>query len=103
MKIIYLKDAPLGKAGDIADVTDIEGNVLVHLGFADVVPIEGFVKFHSIASNSQPVLLLNLNGTPVVSDFGDLVPENLVINSEIQPDKPVPKARIGKKSAQKGE
>lgn len=103
MKIKYLKDAPLGKTGDIADVTDIEGNVLVHLGFAAVVYADESIEFQSVALINTPVLLLNLNGTPVVSDFGDLVPENLVINSEIQPDKPVPKARIGKKSAQKGE
>lgn len=103
MKIKYLKDAPLGKTGDIADVTDIEGNVLVHLGFAAVVHADESIEFQSVALISPPVLLLNLNGTPVVSDFGDLVPENSIINPEKQPEQPAPKARNRDKSAKKGE
>ena len=34
MQIKYLKDAPLGKAGDIAKVTTTEANVLIRLGIA---------------------------------------------------------------------
>ncbi len=34
MKIRYLKDAPQGKVGDVADVEDMAANVLIHLGFA---------------------------------------------------------------------
>lgn len=34
MKITYLKDAPLGAVGDIADVPDDQANVLIKLGIA---------------------------------------------------------------------
>lgn len=60
MLIEYLKDAPLGKKGQIATVQDYEGNTLTLLGFAKKIN-----------------LLINLNGTPVVDDFGSL----LVINN----------------------
>lgn len=36
MKIKYIKDAVAGKSGDVAEVTDIEGNVLIALGFAEI-------------------------------------------------------------------
>ena len=101
MKIKYLKDAPLGKTGDIANVAEIEGNVLVQLGFAAVVHNDETIELMSVALLNPPVLLLNLNGTPVVSDFGDLVPENSIINPEKQPEPPAPKAQNAKKSAQK--
>lgn len=59
MLIEYLKDAPLGKKGQIATVQEYEGNILTLLGFAKKIN-----------------LLINLNGTPVVDDFESL----LVIN-----------------------
>lgn len=59
MLIEYLKDAPLGKKGQIATVQEYEGNILTLLGFAKKIN-----------------LLINSNGTPVVDDFGSL----LVIN-----------------------
>ncbi|WP_153603875.1 hypothetical protein [Acinetobacter baumannii] len=58
MKILYIKDAPAGKSGEFAEVTDIEGNVLIHIGFA---------------LRDVDALLWNLNGTPIVDDFGSLV------------------------------
>lgn len=64
MKIIYLKDAPLGRKGEIATVQAHEAQVLITLGFAELVEI------------------LNLNGSPVVDDFGNLAlvkPEPAVI------------------------
>ena len=36
-KIRYLRTAPAGETGDVADVTDIEANVLVKTGFAELV------------------------------------------------------------------
>jgi hypothetical protein len=36
MQIKYLRDAPLGKAGDIANVDDNVGNVLIILGYAEI-------------------------------------------------------------------
>lgn len=35
MKIKYLKDAPLGKAGDTADIPTMQANVLIKLGIAE--------------------------------------------------------------------
>lgn len=35
MKIKYLKDAPAGKKGDVAEVPETAANVLIKLGFAE--------------------------------------------------------------------
>lgn len=35
MKIKYLKDAPLGKTGDVAEVPNMDANVLIRLGIAE--------------------------------------------------------------------
>lgn len=61
MLIEYLKDAPLGKKGQIVNVQDYEGNTLTLLGFAKKID-----------------LLLNKNGTAVVDDYGSL----LIIENE---------------------
>ena len=34
MQIKYLKDAPLGKAGDVAEVADDQAQILITLGYA---------------------------------------------------------------------
>lgn len=60
MEIKYLKDAPLGKKGQIATVLDHEAKVLINLGFA-----EPTIKTET--------LLLNPNGTAVIDDFGSLI------------------------------
>lgn len=36
MKIKYLKDAPAGKKGDVAEVPATHADVLIKLGFAEV-------------------------------------------------------------------
>lgn len=75
MKIKYLKDAPAGKKGDVRDVKDYEGRVLIKLGFAilhsDKKPLvkKDVYKYNPVGKD----LLLNINGTPVVDDFGDNV------------------------------
>lgn len=62
MKIKYLKQAPQGMPGDIAEVPELQANILIKLKFAEAI------------GDSHPVELLhNLNGTPVVDDFGSLV------------------------------
>ncbi|BAP36675.1 hypothetical protein [Acinetobacter guillouiae] len=63
MEIKYLKDAPLGKKGEVATVQEHEAKILIALGIA------------KLQKKSDPKLLLNLNGTPVVDDFGGLVSE----------------------------
>lgn len=35
MQIKYLKDAPLGQAGDVGNVPDDQANVLIMLGYAE--------------------------------------------------------------------
>ncbi|MFV5640709.1 hypothetical protein [Acinetobacter oleivorans] len=72
MLVEYLKDAPLGKKGQIATVQEYEGNVLTLLGFAKKID-----------------LLLNHNGAAVVDDFGSLV----VLDNE---EKQTKKGRKGK-------
>lgn len=72
MLVEYLKDAPLGKKGQIATVHEYEGNVLTLLGFAKKID-----------------LLLNHNGAAVVDDFGSLV----VLDNE---EKQTKKGRKGK-------
>lgn len=67
MKIKYLKQAPQGMPGDIADVPDLQANILIKLNFAEIFDGEPTVEF-----------LKNLNGTPVVDDFGGLVEKSLI-------------------------
>jgi hypothetical protein len=62
MKIKYLKQAPQGMPGDIAEVPDLQANILIKLKFAEPVDGEPQIEF-----------LKNLNGTPVIDDFGSLV------------------------------
>lgn len=37
MQIKYLKNAPLGQMGDIADIEESQANILITLGFAEKV------------------------------------------------------------------
>jgi len=62
MKIKYLKKAPQGMPGDIAEVPDLQANILIKLKFAEAVEDGPRIEF-----------LKNLNGTSVVDDFGSLV------------------------------
>ena len=67
-KIIYLKDLCSGQAGTIHDLQDYEAKVLIQLGAAADLP-------------------LNLNGTPVVDDFGGIVLATVI------PESPVSRGR----------
>ena len=62
MKIKYLKKAPQGIPGDIAEVPDFQANILIKLKFAEAIGDSDLIEH-----------LQNLNGTPVVDDFGSLV------------------------------
>lgn len=87
MKIKYLKQAPQGMPGDIAEVPDLQANILIKLKFAEAVGDQPSIKY-----------LQNLNDTPVVDDFGNLVvvqgivvsADNLVKEQihETEPSKP---------------
>ena len=85
MKIKYLRKAPQGMPGDVAEVPDLQAKILIKLKFAEPLDGEPSIEF-----------LKNLNGTPVVDDFGSLVElpltaERLLDNAQqaVQEDKPV--------------
>ena len=62
MKIKYLRRAPQGMPGDVAEVPDLQAKILIKLKFAEPLDGEPSIEF-----------LKNLNGTLVVDDFGNLV------------------------------
>ena len=85
MKIKYLRKAPQGMPGDVAEVPDLQAKILIKLKFAE--PLDGGPSIE---------FLKNLNGTPVVDDFGTLVELPLIIEHQlekiqqaVQEDKPV--------------
>ncbi len=70
--------------GDVAEVPDLQANILIKLKFAE--PIDGELSIE---------FLKNLNGTLVVDDFGNLVElplmaERLLENAQqaVQEEKP---------------
>lgn len=84
MKIKYLRKAPKGMPGDVAEVPDLQAKILIKLKFAE--PLDGGPSIE---------FLKNLNGTLVVDDFGNLVElplmaERLLENAQqaVQEEKP---------------
>ena len=73
MKIKYLRKAPQGMPGDVAEVPDLQANILIKLKFAE--PIDGELSIE---------FLKNLNGTLVVDDFGSLVGLPLMVEHRIE-------------------
>lgn len=90
-KVKYLKDLCSGVAGSVQDLQDYEANVLIQLGAvelfdeneagkkaeSDRLVTEAAKAAREAAEMAYehipPNILLNLNGRPVVSDFGDMV------------------------------
>lgn len=91
MKIKYLKLMHNANIGDVLEVTDFEANILIKTGVAEAA--EDTPNLHEQKSTIfyTPIdttgLLLNLNGTPVVTDFGELIAEQQV-KSEEKPKSP---------------
>lgn len=90
MKIKYLKQAPQGMPGDIAEVPELQANILIKLKFAEAIGDSHLIEH-----------LQNLNGTPVVDDFGSLVEvqkadigADVVAQKPIQKEKPVKPKQI---------
>ena len=73
MKIKYLRKAPQGMPGDVAEVPDLQANILIKLKFAE--PIDGELSIE---------FLKNLNGTLVVDDFGNLVELPLMAEHQLE-------------------
>lgn len=99
-KIELLADLCSGSAGSIIDVQDYEFSVLEKLGVAKLADSTDKPKYVARQIVFEPIklkgLLLNLNGTPVVDDFGALVPETVVQNVQKAANK-------GGKNTKKGE
>lgn len=66
MKIKYLKDTHDSEAGDVKEVQDLPAKVLIALGFAEL-------ESGKAVEVVEVPMLLNLNGTPVIDDFGTMV------------------------------
>lgn len=83
MKIKYLKQAPQGMPGDVAEVPDLQANILIKLKFAEAVDDGSIIQF-----------LKNLNGTSVVDDFGSLVVvQKADIDADVVAQKPIQKEK----------
>ena len=64
MQIKYLKDAPLGKVGDVADVADDQAQILITLGYAKEHPSkEAKARTKSDKADNQNDLLTDQNHT----------------------------------------
>lgn len=83
-KIELLADLCAGPAGSIIDVQDYEFDVLQRLGVAKLADSTKVSEQFNRQIIFEPIelkgLLLNLNGMPVVDDFGALVPETVIQN-----------------------
>jgi len=105
-KVKFLKDLCSGRAGSVQDLQDYEANVLIQLGAAEIFDEKAAAEkaekdrlavekaeADRLAAEKEyeqipPNILLNLNGRPVVDEFGDMVqePELLLV-----PENPVKK------------
>lgn len=65
MEVKYIKDAPLGKKDQVCTVLEYEGLALISLGFAKEIKIKK-----------------NLNGSPVVYDFGNVVQQTVQVSKQ---------------------
>ncbi len=77
-KVKFLKDLCSGRAGSVQNLQDYEARVLVQLGAA--------VLYEDPKENNQQTapILMNLNETPVIDDFGTMVEANNVIESPVK-------------------
>ena len=86
MKIKYLKVMHNANIGDVLEVTDFEANILIKTGVAEAAENTPNMQDQTLAIIYTPIdttgLLLNLNGTPVVNDFGELVAEKQSVAEE---------------------
>ena len=76
-KVKYLKDLCSGRAGTVHSLQDYEANVLIKMGAAEIFDDSEQTEAARLAAEKEyeqipPDALLNLNGRPVVDDFGDM-------------------------------
>lgn len=73
MKIKYLRKAPKGMPGEVAEVPDLQAKILIKLKFVEPIDGEPSIEF-----------LKNLNGNLVVDDFGNLVGLPLMVEHQLE-------------------
>jgi len=103
-KVIYLKDLCSGVAGSVHDLQDYEASTLIRMGVAELADSEqGKVEPEPVKPSEIPTdgLLLNLNGAPVVGDFGDLIPQPAPEVEQKEVPETVVQAEAPKKSSKK--
>ena len=76
-KVKFLKDLCSGRAGTVHNLQDYEANVLIKMGAAEFFDDSEQTEAARLAAEKEyeqipPDALLNLNGRPVVDDFGDM-------------------------------
>ena len=76
-KVKFLKDLCSGRAGTVHNLQDYEANVLIKMGAAEIFDDSEQTEAARLAAEKEyeqipPDALLNLNGRPVVDDFGDM-------------------------------
>ena len=76
-KVKFLKDLCSGRAGTVHSLQDYEANVLIKMGAAEIFDDSEQTEAARLAAEKEyeqipPDALLNLNGRPVVDDFGDV-------------------------------
>lgn len=69
MKIQYLKGTHDSVEGDIKDIPDMMAGVLIVIGIAKVFEEPPQPLFSTVVPENAR---LNLNGTPVIDDFGNI-------------------------------
>lgn len=102
-KVKYLKDLCSGLAGTVHDLQDYEANILIQLGAAEIFDEAKKTESERLAAEKAeadrlaaeqeyeqipPDILLNLNGRPVVDDFGDMAEQPVL---QLVPEKPAKK------------
>lgn len=76
-KVKFLKDLCSGRAGTVHSLQDYEANVLIKMGAAEIFDDSEQTEAARLAAEKEyeqipPDALLNLNGRPVVDDYGDV-------------------------------
>ena len=92
-KVKFLKDLCSGRAGTVHSLQDYEANVLIKMGAAEIFDDSEQTKAARLAAEHAeatrleaekeyeqipPDVLLNLNGRPVIENFGDIAEQPLL-------------------------
>ena len=82
-KVKFLKDLCSGRAGTVHSLQDYEANVLIKMGAAEIFDDSEQTEAARLAAEKAyeqipPDVLLNLNGRPVIDNFGDMAEQPLL-------------------------